>query len=149
MSDYDKINDILKQRTDAVKSQDIEKAVSAYSDDLLMFDVVGELSERGAQAARERLKTWFSTMQRLKDFEVRIIDITVNNAIAYCNTFNHIDAVTIDGKELNMWWRETIGLKKPDDNWLIFSTHSSVPFDAQSGKASTTLTPSDSLKIDK
>ncbi len=147
LSDYDKIKAVIKNRTDAIKSQDIEKAVSAYNDDLLMFDVVGELSASGVQAVKERLTTWFGTMQKLTDYEVRIIDIAVDNAMAYCNNFNHIVAVKKDGKDLNMWWRETLGLKKQNDNWLIFSAHSSVPFDGQSGKASTGLKPSDDLKI--
>ncbi len=112
-----------------------------------MFDVVGELSANGAKSAKERLKTWFGTMQMLKDFEVRFIDIAVNNKIAYCNTFNHIVAIIQDGKDLNMWWRETLSLQKLNDKWFIFCAHSSVPFDALSGKASTGLKPSDDLKM--
>lgn len=146
ISDYDKIKAVLKHRTDAIKSQDIEKAVSAYRDDLLMFDVVGQLSASGAQAAKERLTIWFDTMQKLVDYEIRIINIAVDNTVAYCNNFNHIVAITKDGKDLNMWWRETICLKKQNENWMIFSAHSSVPFDGQTGKASIGLKPDDDLK---
>ena len=146
-SDYDKIDSLIKHRIEAIKSQDIQKVFSNYSDDLLMFDVVGELAVTGVQAAKERLKTWFGTMQKLVDYEIRIIDISVDNHVAYCNNFNRIVAITKDGKDLNMWWRETLGLQKRNEKWFIFSVHSSVPFDGQSGKASTGLKPSDDFKI--
>lgn len=146
-SDLDKIYGLMKNRIDAIKSQDIQTVFSNYSDDLLMFDVVGELAVTGVQAAKERLKTWFGTMQKLVDYEIRVIDISVDNHVAYCNNFNHIAAITKDGKDLNMWWRETLGLQKKNEKWFIFSAHSSVPFDGQSGKASTGLKPLDNLKI--
>jgi len=142
-NDRNKIESLIKQRIEAIKSQDIEKAVANYSDDLLMFDVVGELSSVSVQAVKERLTTWFATMQKLIDYESRIINIAADNNVAYCNTFNHIVAITKNGGQLDMWWRETLGCKKHNDKWVIAAAHSSVPFDVQSGKASTNLKPSD------
>jgi len=136
------IERLFKQRTDAIKARDIEKALAGYSKDLLMFDVVGELSGSGNQSASDRLKTWFGTMEELTDFEIRIIDINVGDDVAYSSTFNHIVAVKKDGVELNMWWRETLGLKKVSGEWLVCTAHSSVPVDPQSGLASTGLKPS-------
>jgi ketosteroid isomerase-like protein len=147
-NDNQKIETLIMDRIIAIKSQDIDKAVSDYSDDLLMFDVVGELAVCGSQAARERLTIWFATMRKLIDYEIRIVNIVVDNTVTYCNNFNRIVAITKDGKELNMWWRETLCLKKHNDNWLIFSAHSSVPFDGQTGKASTGLRPSENFKIE-
>lgn len=116
-------------------------AVATYRKELLMFDVIGELSATGVEAAKHRLTEWFSTMQELVDYEVNIIDLTAGTDVAFCNTFNHIIAIKRDGGQLDMWWRETLGWKKQDDEWHIASAHSSVPFDGQSGKASIDLKP--------
>lgn len=148
LSDYEKIEALINQRIDGIKSQDIEKALANYYDNLLMFDVVGELAVSGVQGAKERLTLWFGTMEKLVDYEIRIVNIAVDNSVAYCNNFNRIVAIKKDGKDLNMWWRETICLKKQDGKWLIFSAHSSVPFDGQSGKASTGLKPNKDFKTE-
>ena len=140
-SDQDKISTLIKNRTDAIKSQNIKAVFSNYSDELLMFDVVDELAVTGVQAAEERLKKWFDTIQKLVDYETRIIQITVDDHMAFCNNFNRIVAITKDRKDLDMWWRETLGLQKENGEWFIFSAHSSVPFEGQSGKASTGLKP--------
>lgn len=143
LNDREKIENLIEQHIEAIKSQDIQKAVANYSDDLLMFDVVGELSSVTVQGVKERLTTWFATMQQLTDYESRIINIAADNNVAYCNTFNHIVAITKDGGQLDMWWRETLGCKKHNGQWVIATAHSSVPFDVQTGKASTSLKPSD------
>lgn len=141
LNDRAAIEAMTQRRIDAIKAQDIEKALIGYSKKLIMFDVVGELSGTGDQSATDRLKIWFGTMEKLTDFEICIIDINVGQDVAYCNTFNHIVAIKKDGAELNMWWRETLGLKKIGGEWLVCTAHSSVPFDPQSGQASTGLKP--------
>jgi|GEM_PF-283853 len=136
------IESLINERIEAIKSQDIEKAVANYSEDLLMFDVIGKLSDVNVQSAKDRLTEWFSSMQTLLNYEVDIIDIYVNNNIAFCNSFNHIEAIKKDGGKLDMWWRETLGWKKQNGHWVVISAHSSVPFNGQTGKASLDLKPS-------
>lgn len=139
------IESLIQQRIEAIISQDIEKAVASYSKDLLMFDLIGELSNFGVQAAKDRLTEWFSSMQKLINYEVKIIEIVEDNNVAFCNSFNHIEAIKKDGGKLDMWWRETLGWKKQNGKWVVITAHSSVPFDGQSGKASLALKPSKEL----
>jgi ketosteroid isomerase-like protein len=46
-----------------------------------------------------------------------------------------------DGKAVDMWVRSTMGLQRRDGVWVITHEHNSVPFDAESGKASLDLAP--------
>jgi ketosteroid isomerase-like protein len=40
-----------------------------------------------------------------------------------------------------MFWRATVCLRKIDGEWTVIYTHTSVPFDVRSGKASLDLEP--------
>lgn len=141
MENKDSIKNLIEQQVEAIRSQDIDKAVSNYSNDCLIFDVIGDLSNRGSELVKIRLTEWFSTMKELVNFEVNIINIEASDSVAFCNSFNHIQAIKKDGEKLDMWWRETLGLKKISNEWTVTSAHSSVPFDVQNGKASMNLKP--------
>jgi ketosteroid isomerase-like protein len=72
-----------------------------------------------------------------------IVDLTVivgeDQAMSY--GFNHIQTQVKTGVPLDMYWRETLGWAKKRGQWKIVHAHSSVPFDAGSGKASIGLKP--------
>ena len=135
------IKDIIEKRVKAIRINDIETAVLNYADDVLLFDVVGELFEEGSSAVKKRLKEWFSTLESPIGFEIGHLNIHTGNDIAFCSSFNHVMATKKDGGKLDMWWRETLGWKKINDKWLVTQAHSSVPFNVQDGKASTNLKP--------
>jgi ketosteroid isomerase-like protein len=42
---------------------------------------------------------------------------------------------------VDMWVRSTVCLCKSGGDWLIVHEHTSVPFDAESGRAALDLTP--------
>jgi len=73
--------------------------------------------------------------------EIRDLNITVGDAVAFSHCLNHVSAITRAGGKLDMWWRETACYRKLEDKWLITHQHSSVPFDAESGQASLNLRP--------
>ncbi len=145
-SDFSKIETILKHRIEAIKSQDIENAVSNYAENVLLFDVVGPLQKTGAQVAKQRLEEWLSAMESPVGYEVSHINIKASDTIAFCSSLNHVLSTKIDGSKLDMWWRETLCFEKKNDNWVIVQVHSSVPMDPESGKASVTLKPDDKIE---
>ena len=46
-----------------------------------------------------------------------------------------------NGREVDMWVRMTVGFRKINGKWMVTHEHTSVPFDAESGKASVDLKP--------
>jgi len=135
------IRNILVTKVAAVKSRDVEKATSAYSEDVICFDVVGPLQFIGVKGVQKRLREWLSTLNEIVDFEVTDVKITASNNTAFSTSLNHINAKTITGDKLDMFWRETICYTRIYDEVKITHSHSSVPFDAESGQASTGLKP--------
>ena len=135
------IRGLIENRIKAVRAKDIEAAVAGYAPDALSFDVVSPLRYFGSDAIRKRLADWFSSFQGLIGLEIRDLNITVSGDVAFSHCLSHVSATTRDGRKLDMWWRETACYRKIDGKWLITHQHSSVPFDAESGKASLDLKP--------
>ncbi len=135
------IQQLIDKRITAVKNSDVEEAVSCYSPDVISYDVVGKLKYVGIDAIKKRLKEWLSTLSEIVDFE--IVDVKINSGtdVAFCSSLNHINATNSNGNKLDMFWRETTCYVKINGTWKITHTHSSVPFDAETGLASTGLKP--------
>ena len=74
-------------------------------------------------------------------YEVRDLRIAAGDDIAFAHFLYHVTGTMTDGNKVDMWVRTTIGLQKTDGVWVITHEHNSVPFDAESGKASLDLPP--------
>ena len=142
------ITKIIKERISAIKNKNVDKATANYSEDVITFDVVGNLKFNGKGELKNRLKEWLSTLSEIIDYEISDVKINSSSEIAFCSSLNHINAKTFDGTALNMWWRETTCYVKTNKIWRITHAHSSVPFNAESGMASLGLKPN-IKKIDK
>jgi len=139
--DEAQIRGLIEDKIKAVRAKDIDLATSNYAPDVLSFDVVNPLRYFGANAIRKRLEVWFSSFQDSIGLEIRDLNITVGDAVAFSHCLNHVSATTTAGGKLDMWWRETACYRKLEGKWLITHQHSSVPFDVESGKASLDLRP--------
>jgi ketosteroid isomerase-like protein len=113
----------------------------SYSEEVISYDVIGQLQFTGIEALKERLREWLSTLSDIIDYEIADVNITSSSGLAYCSCLNYINAQTIDGKKLDMWWRETTCYSNVNGMVKIMHTHSSVPFDAKNGMASVGLKP--------
>jgi uncharacterized protein (TIGR02246 family) len=135
------IRGLIENKIKAVRAKDVDGATSDYAPDVLSFDVVNPLRYIGADAIRKRLEEWFSSFRGPIGLEIRDLNITVGDAVAFSHCLSHVRATTTGGGKLDMWWRETACYRKIDGKWLITHQHSSVPFDVGSGKASLDLKP--------
>lgn len=135
------IKAIIEKRVSAIKDRNVEMEMANYSKDVISYDVVGQLKYVGADAIKNRLNEWLSTLDQIIDFEITDVKITSTSEIAYCCSLNHINAKTFNGNKLEMFWRETACFKKMQGIWKITHVHSSVPFNAENGMASTRLKP--------
>lgn len=136
-----KIESIIASRISGVKSKDVHKATQDYSADVILYDIVDPLARQGIQSVKDRLQQWLSTLEEIKNFEIRNIEISTSETIAYCTSLNHIDATNTKGEKLDMWWRETTCYSKTNGAWKITHAHNSVPFNPESGKPSLALKP--------
>jgi len=84
---------------------------------------------------------WFSSFEGPIGYEIRDLNITADNDVAFSHGLSHVSATTAGGGKLDMWWRMTICFRKIDGKWMVTHEHNSVPFDTETGKASLDLKP--------
>jgi uncharacterized protein (TIGR02246 family) len=135
------IRALIDDRAKAVRTRDVNASMSNVAPDILSFDVVNPLQHIGADALRKRAEQWFGSFQGPIDYEIRDLSITAGDGVAFSHGLSHVSATKADGGKLDMWWRTTTCFRKIDGKWTITHEHDSVPFDAETGKASLGLKP--------
>jgi len=135
------IRALIDDRTKAVRAKDSDRATSGIAPDILTFDVVNPLQHIGSDASRKRAEESFSSFRGPIGYEVRDLDITAGDDVAFAHGLCHVSATKTDGGQLDMWWRTTVCFRKIDEKWMVTHEHNSVPFDPKSGKASLDLKP--------
>jgi ketosteroid isomerase-like protein len=135
------IRNWIDRRAAAVRARDVGAAAAMLAGPLVQFDVVGELSSLGAQAAEQRLKQWLESFTGPIDFDPAEISITAAGDVGFAHCLNHVRAEKIGGGEIDMWWRSTMCFQRIDGRWKIVHEHDSVPFDPATGKARLDLKP--------
>lgn len=135
------IQELINARIRAIGAKDIEALLSNHAADVLSFDVIGPLRNRGAAAILKRAKDWFGAYQSPIGYEVRDLEVTAGADVAFCTYLYHVSGTLHDGGHVNMWVRATVCLCKPDGAWSIVHEHQSVPFDGKTGQASLDLKP--------
>jgi ketosteroid isomerase-like protein len=140
-TDEARLRALIDNRVEAVRNKDIDALMSQHAPDVLMFDALNPLQYVGADKVRERAEEWFSWYQGPIGYEVRDLSITAGEGAAFCHYLYRVSGTMTNGKEVDMWVRSTICFSKIDGKWMVTHEHSSVPFDAESGKASVDLKP--------
>jgi ketosteroid isomerase-like protein len=140
-ADEAQIRALIDDRVKAVRAKDADRAMSNIAPDILSFDVVNPLLHVGSGPSRKRAEEWFSSFQGPIGYEIRDLSITAGDDLAFCHFLYRVSGTTRGGGEIDMWVRATVCFRKIDRHWKIAHEHSSVPFDAESGRASLDLKP--------
>jgi uncharacterized protein (TIGR02246 family) len=140
-TDEARIRALIEQRVKAVRTKDIDALMSHHAPDVLMFDALNPLQYVGAEKVRERAEQWFSWYRDSIGYEVRDLSVTAGETAAFCHYLYRVSGTMTNGKEVNMWVRASVCFRKIDGEWMVTHEHTSVPFDAESGKASVDLQP--------
>ncbi|NIJ52755.1 YybH family protein [Dyadobacter arcticus] len=139
----EQIKSLIAAQCEAIRNKDVAGATRNYAEEVLLFDIVGPLQHKGADAVRKRLKEWFGTFDdnAQPGFETVDLSVHADNNLGFSYGFNHISTKLKTGDTLDMFWRETLCWEKQGSQWKIVSAHSSVPFDVKSGKGQMGLKP--------
>lgn len=141
-TDEAKIRALIEERAKAVRARDIDGAVADLAPDVVAFDVINPLQNKGADAVRKRIADWFSSFAGTTlGYEIAELSITTGDDVAFSHSLNQVKGTKADGQEIEMCWRATTCYRKIDGQWLVTHEHSSVPFDPETGKASLSLKP--------
>lgn len=141
LTDEARIRELIEERVKAIRVKDVDALMSAHAPDVVMFDALDPLRYVGADAVRERAAQWLSWYQGPVGYEVRDLSVTAGGEAAFCHYLYRVTGTMTNGREVDMWVRSTLCFRKTGGVWVVAHEHTSVPFDAESGKASVALKP--------
>jgi PhnB protein len=110
----------------AMRAKDVDGVMAHYAADSVAFDLAPPLISTGADA--EGLQAWFSTWPGPIGYEIRDLNITAGDDVAFCHSLNRLSGTKADGERADVWFRLTLGLRKLGGAWRIAHQHESVPF---------------------
>jgi uncharacterized protein (TIGR02246 family) len=140
-TDEAQIRALLDERVRAIHEKDVETLVSAVAPDVVSFDALPPLQRIGAEAVRARAEEWLGWYDGPVGYDIRDLRITAGDDTAFASYLYRVTGTMNNGSKVDMWVRSTVCLRKTDGDWLIAHEHTSVPFDAESGKAALDLAP--------
>ena len=129
---------------DAIRAMDIERVMPIYAPNIVSFDVEPPLQHVGAQAKRRNWLNVFSIYQRPLGYEIRDLELTVGDDVAFGHAFVRISGALKNGSMTEHWLRSTTCFRKIAGDWLIVHDQVSAPLDLKSGKALLNLEPATS-----
>ena len=141
MTAEDRIRALIEDRTRATAGKDAAALSDHHAADAVLFDAVGPLRSAGADAQVQRVAEWLSAYRGPIDYQIRDLEITAGEQVAFCHYLYRIGGTMTDGTVVGMWLRSTVCLRQAGQDWLVTHEHTSVPFDGATGAASLTLEP--------
>ena len=140
-SDESAIRELMNDRVKAIRAKDINGLMANHAPGVLAFDLLDPLQYTGSDAVKKHAEQWLSSFQDPIGFEMRDLNITADNDLAFCHSLNGVNGTKTDGEKIEMWWRATVCFQKMNGKWMVTHEHNSVPFDMNSGKALLNLKP--------
>jgi ketosteroid isomerase-like protein len=139
-STQSEISALLDSRSEAVRIKDIDRLMSFYSPDIVLFDVVPGLQYTGSAALRPRVLEWFDGFRSF-DQEVRDLNILASADIAVAYMLVRAGVTLKTGREVGYWVRATSCCQRSNHRWLVTHEHVSLPVDLESRSAAMDLVP--------
>lgn len=118
----------------AFRAKDLDGMMACYAEDVLAFDAITALQFKGAEAYRRQCEVAFSYMPGRVSYEVRDLNVTARDDIAFGHYLARCGATGANGEEKAGWLRVTVCCRQEDGRWRIVHEHFSAPFHPESFK---------------
>jgi ketosteroid isomerase-like protein len=135
------ITSLIMARPRLIHAKDVTALLAQSAPDVVTFDALPPLSWQGTEALREKIATWFGGYASPISVMIRDLQVTARDDIGFAHYLYQVTGTTTDGTDVAMWVRATVGLVKQHGSWHVTHEHTSVPFDAATGKAALDLEP--------
>lgn len=121
MSDETEIRTLIENWARAVRDADLAGILAHHADDIVMFDVPPPVQSRGMDAYKSTWDLFFRYSPGGEgSFDLSELEITASDTVAFCHAL-----INVAGNPARL----TIGLHKPDNQWLVTHEHHSYPLD--------------------
>lgn len=125
-SDEAAIRSLIDQHAKALYVKDAAAVIGCFTPDYVAFTLEPPLVS--AMTSPKQYDAWFATWQGPISTEIRDLDIAVGGDVGVSRSLNRMSSRTLDGEDVEFWYRQTLGFRKVDGAWKIAHMHSSMPF---------------------
>ncbi len=140
------VRKLVHDRAAAFRNKNVDGVLETQADDIVQFILAPPLKWAGATAfGSEALKEWFNSFEGPLGYEVSELEVSTSEDLAFCHSLNHLTGRARTGEQGDLWFRDTLCLRRTADTWKIIHEHSSVPFYMNSKLAAVDLKPGDKL----
>jgi ketosteroid isomerase-like protein len=122
--DEAQIRGTIDARALAIRSKNVQGVLPNFTKDSVGFFFEPPLQQ---SPLKEDLVGWFATWSDRIGYEIGDLKITTGNDVAFCHGLSRMTGTRTDGTNTDLWFRETLCLRKIDGQWLIAHIHESVP----------------------
>jgi PhnB protein len=114
----------IEARASSIRKRDARGVRACFTDDSVGFFLDPPLRK---SPHKDDLTGWFATWEGAIGLEMRDVAITSGDDIACCHSLVHLTGTRTDGETTDVWYRETLCLRRLGDRWSIAHVHESVP----------------------
>lgn len=121
------IRRLVEDWAKAVRGRHLPAILRHHSSDILMFDVPPPFLSSGIEAYRKTWESFFSWAHDPATFDVLEMHVTAGRDVAFVAAIMRCAGQEPDGKNVELDFRLTIGLRNVDGQWMVTHEHHSVP----------------------
>lgn len=122
----DQIRAAIDARADAIRNKNVQDVLNQFAEESVRFFLATPL--QATVPLKEDLENWFATWRGPIGYEIRNLQITASDDVAFCHSLSRYSGTKTDGEEPDVWFRDTLCFRKLNGRWLITHAHESVPF---------------------
>ncbi len=122
------IEKLLETRIAALMRRDGAAANAVLDPRIVAFEVAGPLQLPAAQATDAGItQVWLDSFDSGPEVTIEDLSIHADGEVAFCHSLNRLQGRRMDGQEIDVTMRSTLGLKKLGGEWKIIHAHTSLP----------------------
>ena len=115
----------IEARNAALGAKDVAGVMASGYAGFVAYTLAPPLKSTAGKAG---LAGWFDTWDGPIGLTTRDLKITAGDDVAFASCLVHMTGRKTDGEDVDLWHRQTFGLKRVRGAWKILHEHSSTPF---------------------
>jgi PhnB protein len=128
-SDEAAIRSVLEGLGRAISTKDADAALAPYAPEIVRYDLAPPLATQGPDALdRADLVAWFDTWRGPIRNEAPEMKVETAGDLALVYGLVRMAGTKTDGQDVDLWARQTVGLRRREGAWKIIHQHTSTPF---------------------
>ncbi len=121
------IRNLVENWASGVRRKDLGAILLNHSPNMLMFDVPPPLESKGLEAYKRTWDLFFSWAHDPVVFNIKEMSVTAGDDVAFVTALMHCAGREVNGEDIELDFRLTIGLRKIDNQWIVMHEHHSIP----------------------